>query len=93
MEKEKKVGKNKQNNKVNNVVTQKKETEERVVFNKHTKLYTKVIAIILAFLASAASIFMFVFGIIVSLKIINLERLDLLTDNFSVTFIVLFEKL
>ena len=84
MEKEKKVG---ENNKVKKVVTEKKENEERVVFDKHTKLYTRVIAIILAFLASAASIFMFVFGIIVSLKILNLESLDMLTDNFSVTFI------
>lgn len=83
MKKEQKVVAKKQESKI----VEKGESESRVVFTPSVKKGTQIIAILLAFFASAASIFMFVFGIIVSLKIIDLTKLELLSDNFSVTFL------
>ena len=83
MEKGKKEGVKKQETKL----IEKGESENKVVFTPSVKKGAQIIAILLAFFASAASIFMFVFGIIVSLKIIDLTKLELLTDNFSVTFL------
>lgn len=65
----------------------KKKNESKIVFSSNVKKYTKIVSLILAFFATAAIIFTFVFGLIVSLKVADYSREELLHDNFSVTFI------
>ena len=79
MEKEKKTTKTKTK------VKERKNTD--IVFTKDVKTITKVISLILVFLSSSAAIFVFVFGIITSIKVANTTKVELLHDNFSATFI------
>lgn len=81
MEKEKKVVKKATKK------TERKQDNYEIVFNKDTKKVVKVVSLILVFLAAIAAIFVFVFGIITSIKVANTDKLELLKDNFSVTFV------
>lgn len=85
MEKKKKMGEKAESKKINDTVKVKK--RDKVVFTPSIKKYTRLIGLIMAFLASAASIFVFIFSIIVSLKVSESSQAELLRDNFSVTFI------
>ena len=85
MEKKKKMGEKVESKKINDTVKVKK--RDKVVFTPSIKKYTRLIGLIMAFLASAASIFVFIFSIIVSLKVSESSQAELLRDNFSVTFI------
>ena len=79
MEKEKKKVKSKTKEKTN--------SDNEVVFTKDVKNIIKVGSLLLVFIASIAAIFVFVFGIITSIKVSNITKAELLHDNFSVTFI------
>jgi len=79
MEKEKKVEK-KEIKKI-----QKEETQ--TLFNENVKKVVKISSLVLSFFAIIMCIFTFVFGIITSLKVINSTKVELLHDNFSVTFL------
>ena len=81
MEKEKKVVKTKTKS------SERKTNSKELIFNKEIKKVAKIIAIVFTFLAAAISIFVFVFGIITSIKVANNTKVELLHDNFSVTFI------
>ena len=67
--------------------TEKKSKENKVIFNKDVKKTVKYAAYILSFCAAAAALFTFIFGIITTLKVANNSKVELLHDNFSVTFI------
>ena len=64
-----------------------KNKTNNVVFGKETKKIIRIIAMILAYGAAVISLFTFIFAIITVLKIVNSTKLDLLLDNFSLTFI------
>lgn len=68
-------------------VVKEEKQENNVVFNSDVKKGVKILALITAFVASLVTIFVFIFGIITSLNSINQTKEELLTDNFTVTFI------
>lgn len=82
MEKEKKTVK--EEKKITKV---ERKSTNNIVFTKDIKIIVKILAIMASFIATIVSIFVFVFGIITSLNAANLEKSELLHDNFSVTFI------
>jgi len=87
MKKEKKEVEKKMVKEVKKVEKVEKKTIDKVIFTQDIKKAAKTLGVIVAFLATAASIFVFVFGIITSLKAANYTKEELLHDNFSVTFI------
>ena len=75
----------KKEEKVSVVKTSKK--DNRIIFKKESKKVVKVVSYIGMFFASAACIFIFVFGIMTTLKVANSTKSELIGDNFSLTFI------
>ena len=77
----------KETKKVEKVEKENSKSNDGILFTSEIKKGAKILATIVSFFATLATIFVFVFGIITSLKAINLEKSELLHDNFSVTFI------
>ena len=61
--------------------------EEKVVFNPEIKKAVKIVTLFISFFAVIMCIFTFVFGIITALKVANSTKVELLQNNFSVTFL------
>ncbi len=87
MEKEKKVVKKAVKKEPKVVVKEEKKSDSKIIFPKQTRKIIKFFALALSFIAVVATIFTFIFAIITSLKVANNTKLELLHDNFSVTFI------